>query len=310
MILVDRAEFMGMTRVSLAFAILFALIWTAACSGNGAGPDANSVQVNSGEPATVPNAEIPTEFTSADQALEWGKKLLDQGETERSIDVLLQAVKMNPDLAEAYFHLGIAYSLVEAEDQSVDRAEETPTPDRKSKKPQEEKKKNSEKAFESAVEAYKKILKNNEEDDVAHFYLGLTYNKLFEDEEAAKSLREAVKLKPDNAEYQTELGSILIKLAKYGEAVTALKKALELDPENIDAQELLEKAEAGKKRIEFDPPKKEEKDEIGKQRPGSAANSNASTSPNTKTGTSANADSRPSAKPARTPAAPARTPRP
>ena len=42
-----------------------------------------------------------------------------------------------------------------------------------------------------------------------------------------------------------------MKLAQYDEAVRVLKKALELDPENSEAEELLEKAEAGKKRIDF-----------------------------------------------------------
>ncbi|NOT47391.1 MAG: hypothetical protein HOP17_06540, partial [Acidobacteria bacterium] len=66
-------------------------------------------------------------------------------------------------------------------------------------------------------------------------------------------------LQPDNTEYQTELGAILIKLAKYHEAVAALKKAIDIDPDNIDAQELLEKAEAGRRRIDFAQPKKDEK---------------------------------------------------
>jgi tetratricopeptide (TPR) repeat protein len=66
-----------------------------------------------------------------------------------------------------------------------------------------------------------------------------------------KALREAVKLKPDDAEYQIEYGVILMKLAQYEEAVAALKKAVSLDDSNLQAQELLEKAEAGRKRIDF-----------------------------------------------------------
>ncbi len=43
----------------------------------------------------------------------------------------------------------------------------------------------------------------------------------------------------------------MIKLAKYDEAVKTLKKAIELDAENSAAEALLDKAEAGKKRIDF-----------------------------------------------------------
>jgi tetratricopeptide (TPR) repeat protein len=64
---------------------------------------------------------------------------------------------------------------------------------------------------------------------------------------------------PDDTEYQTELGAILIKLAQYHEAIAPLKKALELDPENIRAQELLEDAEAGRSRVNYSSTPKDDK---------------------------------------------------
>lgn len=206
------------------------------------------------------------EFQNAAEALAEGTRLLDQGETQRAIEVLNKAVELDPNLAEGYFKLGIAYSLVELEGHAIS-VEPAPTPEGKGKKPAEVKL-NSEIAFEKAVEAYKKMIEANEKDDAAYFYLGLSYNKLNEDEDAAKALREAVKLKPDDAEYQTELGAILIKLAKYPEAVAALKKALELDPTNSKTEDLLEKAEAGRKRVEYVSLPKDDK------KPGRDANAN------------------------------------
>lgn len=202
----------------------------------------------------VEDTPVPT-FTNADEALEAGKKLLDELETEKAVDALSQAVKLNPDLAEAHFNLGIAYSLIEKEEEktAITQVETTPTPKtaKKGKKETIIRTKNSEKAFENAVKAYKKILAKNPKDDVALFNLGRAYNKLNEDEDAMKSLREAVKLKPDDSEYQVELGAIYMKLAQYDEAVTALKKANTLEPDSLPIQEMLEKAEAGKKRINF-----------------------------------------------------------
>ncbi len=217
------------------------------CSG--ASTDANAV---SGQSTDTNSLQVPlgAEFTSAADALAEGTRLFDDGETVKAIDVLSQAVKLDPDLAEAHFKLGIAYALVEARDDSVTKPAETPTPDPKNKKPKEIKT-NSEKAFANAVAAYKKVLAVNKDDDAALFNLGLAYNKLNEDEDAAKSIREAARLKPDDTQYQTELGSILIKLAKYHEAVGALKKAIDLDATNVKAEDLLEKAEAGRKRIDF-----------------------------------------------------------
>src|SRR5690606_9343013 len=106
-------------------------------------------------------------------------------------------------------------------------------------------------AFERAVERYKKRIKANPEDHAAHYNLGRAYSKLNEDQDAAKALREAAELHPEDTEYHTELGTVLIDLAKYREAVAALKKALEVDPQNLHAEELLEQAEAGQKRITF-----------------------------------------------------------
>jgi tetratricopeptide (TPR) repeat protein len=231
---------------------------------------ANSNQnVNSATPATnTETAEAtpkPKEtplpiFTDADTAFAEGNKLFDANEIEKAVEAYQQAVSLNPDFGEAHFQLGISYAILEKleESQPVEVMTEeepsptpTPRPKFKNKKEVIVRTKKSEKAFEEAVKVYKKILAKNSKDEVAHYFLGRSYDKLNEDTDALKSLREAVKLNPDNSEYQTELGKILMKLAQYDEAVRALKKAIELDAENLLAVELLEKAEDGRRRIEF-----------------------------------------------------------
>lgn len=227
------------------------------CSDSPAANDSNTAAAVPTEANTAPISTPLPEFTDANAALAEGNRLLDATETEKAIEALSQAVKLDPELAEAHFQLGVAYALIEARDAEIGETTETPTPNPKEKKSRE--KTNSEKAFENAAQAYKKLIEKNEDDDVAHFNLGRAYNKLNEDEDAARSLRQAVRLKPDDTEYQTELGSILVKLAKYGEAVGALTKALEFDPSNSKAEELLAKAESGQKRIGFSAVKKDEK---------------------------------------------------
>lgn len=240
-----------MLKSFCAISIFALLLLSVACSGTA---DNTNVANQTAETS-------PADFADADAALAEGSRLLDDDETDRAIATLNRAVELNPDLAEAYFKLGIAYALVESRDAAIVEVQVTPTPLPGEKRPKVEKavKTDSEKAFEKAVEAYKKMLKANDEDAVAHFNLGRAYNKLNEDEEAAKSLKQAVKLSPDDTEYQTELGAILIKLAEYREAIAPLKKALEIDPDNSRAQELLEDAEAGRKRIDFKTEKKDDK---------------------------------------------------
>lgn len=200
-------------------------------------------------------AAVPI-FADAVEASAAGDKYLDRLETENAVNAFSQAVKLNPDFAEAYFKLGIAYSLREKEtgvSGYETESEPTPPAQRQSKKGKKDQPvlTDAEKAFESAAGVYEKILEKSPKDDQALYNLGRAYNKLNKDSEAEKALREAVKLKPEDAEYQTEFGSILIKLAQYDEAVTVLNKAVKLDETNLQAQDLLERAEAGKKRVNF-----------------------------------------------------------
>lgn len=227
----------------------------AACWGSQS-PNSNANTAGAPTPEETP---LP-EFTDPNEALAVGTRLFDDGKTEMAIEAFNQAVKLNPDLAEAYFKLGIAYALVESIAKNtaapMQVGETEPDTNTNAKGEKKQPKTNSEKAFTKAVAAYKKMIDQNPKDDVAYYNLGRAYNKLNEDEDSAKALKQAVKLKPEDGEYQTELGAILIKLAQYHEAVIALKKAVELDPENITAQELLEDAEAGRRRVDYQNPKK------------------------------------------------------
>jgi tetratricopeptide (TPR) repeat protein len=254
-----------MNRSAACIALLTSLFF-AGCS--------SAPSDNSNAAAAATPALSAAEFTDANSALTEGIKLLDAGDTDGAIAVLNRAVELDPDLADAYFHLGIAYALIETRDAAVVEEQVTPTPTPGEKK-QRVATTNSEKAFEKAVAAYKKRIDANGKDDVAYFNLGRAYNKLNEDEDAAKALKEAVELKPDDTEYQTELGAILVKLAQYREAIPPLKKAIELDPENSRAIDLLEDAEAGRKRIDFVTDKKDTNK--------AGANTNANTSSNSAT---------------------------
>ncbi|MEQ1604399.1 MAG: tetratricopeptide repeat protein [Pyrinomonadaceae bacterium] len=206
-------------------------------------------------PETVNTAPAVSQFasqfasiTDANEALVEGKRLLDENQTETAIDALKRAVEIDPDLAEGHFQLGVAYALLEMQNEQSGKVTE---PVSNSNSKETVKKSKSDKAFEDAVKAYKKWIAKNPKDDNAYYYLGRTYAKLMRDEDAEEAFQEAVKLKPEDSEYQTELGAILIKLAQYHEAIKPLKKAIELDDSNGRAFDLLEDAEAGKKRVDY-----------------------------------------------------------
>ncbi len=185
--------------------------------------------------------EVP-KFNDAVEALRKGDEYLDANKTKNAIDAFKQSAELDPDLAEAHFKLGVAYSLIEDE---LGLEPVSSTSDKKKKR------KNSETSFENAVKAYKKLIRENPKDHTAYFNLGRAYNKLYDDEQTERALKKAVDLNPDDSLYRTEYGVVLIKLAKYSAAVSQLRKAIELDSDNIRAEDLLTKARAGQKRTNY-----------------------------------------------------------
>ena len=259
-----------MKGVYLTVFILMALIVSPGCSGS----NSNTAEANA-------NIEQPSPFahiTDPKEALAEGDRLFDDNQTELAIEAYRQAVKLDPDLADAHFKLGIAYGLIESQiEQAAYTGDATSIP---GEGDSGKGKSSSQKAFEKAVEAYKKWLEANPKDDVAQFNLGRSYNKLNKDDKAEDAFREAVKLKPEDSEYQTELGAILVKLAKYQEALDPLKKAVDQDPENSRAADLLEDAEAGRKRINFSQPANDAKaNSNANANANTASNANSSTKP-------------------------------
>jgi len=223
--------------------ILFAFCFVLAGCGGKPGADANGANANAVQLRSFADIADPS------AALAEGNKLLDENDTENAIEAYKRAVELDPNLGEAYFKMGVAYSLLEIEAKhsgTSERLPGDPIPKEEAKE-----KSNSVRMFEKAVEIYKKEIAASPDDAAAYYTLGRAYNKLNKDKESEEALEKAVKLKPEDGDYQTELGAIRIKLAKYHEAIAALKKAVDLDAENVEAAELLEDAEAGAKRVDY-----------------------------------------------------------
>lgn len=184
--------------------------------------------------------------------LEKGKLLYHEDQDTEAAEAFKQAITLDPTLAEAHFRLGLAF-------EALNKAEE------------------AEKEYKFAVESYKKFFENdeNDKDAEAHYDLGQTYAGLHQYSDAIREFRQATKIRSDDPDIFYDLGMAHTKLAQYSEAAAAFAKSLELDPENYRAQDALDEAREGMKRIQAgkkhqeDLLKKEKEEELKKAGAGS-----------------------------------------
>ncbi|HEY6215425.1 MAG TPA: tetratricopeptide repeat protein [Pyrinomonadaceae bacterium] len=184
--------------------------------------------------------------------LDKGKELYRNDQDDEAVKAFMEAVRLDPELAEAHFRLALGYeSLGKQED--------------------------AEKEYKKAVETYKKYLAQNQDDAEAHYALGQTYARLGQFSEAIREYREATKRKEDDADMFYDLGIAYTKLAQYDAAATAFSKSLEIDPDYYRAQDGLDEAKEGIKRIKAG--KKHQADLLKKQKEDELKKAGASPSP-------------------------------
>lgn len=220
-------------RLILLFCSVCLLVFTFGCKRSGQQSTNNSAGT-----AEVSNG-LSGDRTQAKALLDKGKQLYHDDQDTDAVVAFEQAVKLDPDLAEAHFRLGLGYEAVQKREQA-------------------------ESQYKKAVEAYKKYLDANPDDAEAHYNLGQTYANLEQFSEAIREYRQATKLKADDPDIYFDLGMAHTKLAQYEPAAAAFSKALEIDPDYYRAQDALDEAREGVKRIKAG--KKHQEDLFKKQK--------------------------------------------
>jgi tetratricopeptide (TPR) repeat protein len=207
------------TMRKLVIILLFSLIITA-CAGQSGRKSANTDSSLKGANEQSASSDLASR---ARELVEKGNQLYLDDRDDEAAAMYEEAIKIDPQSANAHYRLGLAYQALGKRDEAQTK-------------------------FEKAVELFESQLKENPDDAEAQFTLGLAYEKLDKPESALKALKQAVKVDQENAEYFYELGTVQSRLAQYQEATTSLKRALELEPENYRAQEALESAQNGVER--------------------------------------------------------------
>ena len=190
-----------------------------ACKRKATPPATNNVSADVVGSADANRAEARTLVAK-------GRELYRNDEDTEALKAFEQAIKLDPDSAEAHFRLGLTYDALAMNQEA-------------------------EAAYKKAVENYKKYLsaEGNEDDAEAHYNLGQTYSGLHLYGEAVREYRQATRIKPDDAAIYYDLGLALMRLAQYSEAAAAFSKSLELDPQNYRAEDSLAEAKEGVTRI-------------------------------------------------------------
>lgn len=205
-------------RTILLICAVWLLVFASGCKRSGQQSTNNSAGT-----AEVSN-NLPADPVRARDQLEKGKELYRNDQDAEAVLAFQEAVRLDPQLAEGHFRLGLGY-------ESLAKREE------------------AEAEYKKAVAAYKKYLEDNRDDAEAHYNLGQTYAGLGNYSEAVREYREATKLKEDDPDIHYDLGVALSKLAQYDAAAAAFSKSLEIDPDYYRAQDGLDEAKEGIKRI-------------------------------------------------------------
>lgn len=205
-------------RLILLFCSVCLLVFALGCKRSGqqsTNNSAGSTEVSNG---------LDVDRSQAQALLEKGKQLYRDDQDTDAVAAFQQAVKLDPDLAEAHFRLALGY-------EALDKRED------------------AESQYKKAVDAYKKHLEAKPDDAEAHYNLGQTYANLGNYSEAIREYRQATKLKTDDPDIYYDLGVAHTKLAQYDAAAAAFSKSLEIDPEYYRAEDALNEAREGVKRI-------------------------------------------------------------
>ncbi len=183
----------------------------------------------------------------AQALVEKGKELYLNNDDKQAVEAFQQAIKLNPDFAEAHFRLSLALNVLE-------------------RKPE------ADESLKKSIALYKKTVEADSKDADALFNMGVAYSLLHLDEDAARSFRQVTRLRPDDEEAFYQFGKAETRLAHYDEAATAFQKALELDPYDTRVNDALDDAREGVKRIKEG--KKHAEDQLKKQQANANANVN------------------------------------
>ena len=125
-------------------------------------------------------------------------------EFSEAIDEFKRAIELQPDYAEAYYHMGRAYFSLHS--------------------------------YDKAHEAFKNASKHDPKLADAHFSYAVTSYMLGHDKEAIDALKKALNVDPKHLNAYMKLGNIYLELKEYQDAANTYEKVLKIKSNNAEAR--------------------------------------------------------------------------
>ncbi|MCI0417612.1 MAG: tetratricopeptide repeat protein, partial [Acidobacteria bacterium] len=173
-----------------------------------------------------------------EEHLKLGQYYLEQNASGRAVTEFEEAVRLEPNRADAHYNLGVAlrqWGDLSGAEVSLRRACEL-----QPRFPEAHfalglvlgDRIGSERL---GLAEFEKALAQRPDYPESHFNIGMIYWKEDALDQAVESFRKAVAARPDSPQFRTRLGQAFIKKQQLAEAIQELSKAVELDPTSRDA---------------------------------------------------------------------------
>jgi len=122
---------------------------------------------------------------------------------KKAISEYKKAIKIDPNDADTYHNLGLAYERL--------------------------------RKYRKAIESYEKALEVSPGDAITFYNIGVAYGNLGKKREAIKYYEKSLQLNPNHIGTYNNLGVIYGEFGEYEEAIACYEKILEIDPNDTDA---------------------------------------------------------------------------
>ena len=182
--------------------------------------------------------DVPT-YATAKSATEFRKGVCQRmmGQLGEAVKSLTEAIKLNPDLAEAYFRRGICFFEMEEADLALADFEKASTlayEDPRSRLWEgftQAKLKN----YYEAIRAYGQAIAESDRYTPAYVNRGLAYMMVGDYAKALTDFNDAIRIEPTESDHYFKRGLVYEKLGKNQEAADSFTSAIKFNDKNVEA---------------------------------------------------------------------------